>query len=214
MKVIENDWLQAHGSAVETCMSGKNQLFRLQIKGDRTFISEDNANLILEIPANEFRATLHDGIWYWKNVCPTCCGEKIHHWWLPVCHKHDICVECKIHYDQVKTRNYNKAGGWICTECKEKQRSAVRVAALKEAKRKELDESDCQDTSKVTCPFCFHEMEHEMDSSSQNGFQEECSRCGGEFDVEVEFAVSFTSSGLHPPEGYDEIMGVDDEEEE
>ena len=80
---------------MERVRSGKKQLFREKDPKNRSFISKENADLILQHERKEMYAELIEGKWYWINGCEKCKGNFDKYSYV-VCEKHDVCESCGI----------------------------------------------------------------------------------------------------------------------
>lgn len=59
-------------------------------------------------------------------------------------------------------------------------------------------EDDCCYTSSIICPYCATEQSSDDIHESKTGL--ECDTCGGEFDLEVEWSASYTTTKPAPKE--------------
>ena len=104
---------------MERVRCGKTQMFREKNPDDRSFISVENADVILVHPTDvAMYAELIDGKWYWITGCAECKGEPRD--WLSYieCDKHNRCCRCGINRENIKDISvWGGKRGWTRVEC-------------------------------------------------------------------------------------------------
>ncbi len=186
--LIENDKLTPE---MERIRSGRTQLFRR--KGlDNNFTSKDNADVILTHENKAMYAKLIDGKWYWVSGCAECNGKPRDCWGSYIeCEKHDVCKICAKPRSDFKEAVWGGKDGWKCNSCQEVLDAEVRRAAFEKLASKEYDEWDFRGTDNIVCPHCGSSYNHDCDIPED---KEECRVCGGEYNVEPEYSVTFSTS--------------------
>lgn len=171
---------------MEMVRNGRTQLFREKNPADRTFISKDNADVILEHENKAMYAKLIDGVWYWLNGCQECNGKprNIVHSYVE-CEEHDRCMSCGAKYNEVKKR-YGSVSGWVCGTCKEEERKEKKRLAFERLGGKK---PDCEYTDSIICPKCGT-------SNGSDEYEEttmECCVCNTEFNVDVGYTRYYST---------------------
>lgn len=169
--------------------SGTTMLFRKDY-GDRNLINKKNADIVIEAPASELVATLIDNKWYWCNDCPECNGQEPKFPYVK-CDKHNVCVSCgKNRKDIIDKIVWGHKHGFQCNKCHDKMMNEKKIAALEKVAEKEYDEWDYYNTKVLTCPHCgstYDDIYQDYDSEMK------CDLCGGNFSVEIEQRIEFTT---------------------
>lgn len=177
---------------MERLRSGHLQLFRKKNTEDRTFISKNNADVVLVPEEKHIYAALFGEKWVWVNGCCECNGEERD--WVNSyieCTNHDVCRSCKAPRSEVKTCWAGK-NGWQCEVCKESEQGQRKKDLLKNAK--EYNEWDFSGLSNIKCPCCndeFNEYWEFVDTSSDRDQEIDCPTCETKFNVVVNTSISF-----------------------
>lgn len=168
--------------------SGRTQLFREKSSESKSFISINNCDLVLTHPNKEMFAELIDGKWYWVSGCSECNGEPRGGSYIE-CDKHDRCSICGIKREEIKDESvWGGSNGWTCNRCKEIEDLEERKKAFDKLNGKEPDTS-CNDD--IICPHCGSKFGNDDIHETQDL---DCEVCGGEFYLEVEYSVSYSTT--------------------
>lgn len=181
---------------MERIRSGPTQLFRDTKPGDRSFISHENADVILEPPEKHIYAELIDEKWYWVNGCDICNGKKKPFGSYVRCVKHDVCFRCGTPRSELKEIPWGVLEGIQCKPCADKQHQIEKIEALAKMERVEYDEWDYRDKNSVTCPYCNLKLEESHKYYESSSEKVECPRCDNVFEVTAEHSVTFTTRRL------------------
>jgi len=172
--------------------AGSTMLFRRDY-GDRHFTSVENADVIIEAPRRELFAKLIDGNWYWVNDCPECNGKEPR-WAYIKCEEHDRCVDCRIKKSEIEGNIvWGHERGFRCNSCQEYLNKKTRREALEKVAKEEYDPYDYRSNDDIVCPHCKTVHHHEL-CDGLPGPEMKCEVCGGEFEVETEYTVTYSTS--------------------
>jgi len=160
--------------------------------GDRS-LQGDDADVTLESPAKGWRAELIDGQWFWVNECPECNG-KAGDWTFGKCDKHDVCVTCGIHRSKLNNIPWGHRRGFRCKPCQDAIDEQTRREALAKVAAKEYDEHDYLWTAEPLCPHCASKIYYSGESPESYTGENECDICGGKYECEVDYSVTFTTT--------------------
>lgn len=175
---------------MERTRSGSTQMFREKNPDDRSFISNENADVILTHPTDvAMYAELIDGQWYWVTGCAECKGEERDWMTYVECDKHNRCASCGTNSKDLPEGvvRWGRKSGWVCGVCKDIEDEERRREAFAKL---DGDEPDCFYTDEPICPHCGSEQGSDDLHESQDL---ECWVCGGNMEVEVEYSRSFTT---------------------
>ncbi|MGL4959268.1 MAG: hypothetical protein ACRC49_09775 [Plesiomonas sp.] len=174
--------------------AGSLMLFREYNPQDWSFISKENASVILEHPTNKaMYAALVDGQWVWRNGCNQCDKKETRY---ILCDHHDKCEHCGISHKDYKSAKYGTSSGWICEACHDalaertKQEALIRMANRVErdgeyrAYLYDLNES-------VTCPHCANKWQPDEDVNESSIHA--CVVCGGKYTIEQEITILYST---------------------
>lgn len=170
---------------------GKTQLFREHNPNDRSFISEENCDLILRHQNKAMYAKLIDNQWYWVNGCGPCNGEERSWKTYIECEKHDVCRECSISRKEIKEAVHGGSNGWLCPNCMQLKKDERRREAFEKFNSDNLSQSDFNSTDEILCPHCGSPTGDEGIHESQDI---ECHVCEGEIHLTVEFIPYYTTT--------------------
>jgi len=141
-------------------------------------------------PEKHYYAQLIDGEWWWVNGCYQCNGRPRDWMSYVECEKHDVCRTCKLTRAKLTEPPWGGKKGWQCKPCAEAEREALKRERLEAVASKEYNEWDYYGNDKIVCPHC--ESNYERDCDVPEG-DEICEVCGGEYTVEPEYSVTFTT---------------------
>jgi len=191
---VQDDRL--HKDLIRT-RSGRTQLLRKDY-GDRKFTSEENADVVLTHDKKEMYVELIDDEWYWVNGCSKCedaynFGESYSY---QVCYEHDICVQCGINRDKLTETPWGHQDGFMCKDCADENDNNTRKEAFQKFEDSQLSEWDFRNNANIVCPHCGTDngdaWEHGMGNETNADLV--CHVCDGEFSVEIEYQLSYTTS--------------------
>lgn len=140
-------------------------------------------------PLEGLYAERFDDGWYWVCGCDKCLEIKGRYSYI-VCDNHNICVACGTHRKDLTEVPWGHPDGFECKPCQSQRKKEAKSAALKKAKERGLDESDCYRESTIKCPVCFTDNDCE---EVKDGDDITCYICDSEFSVEVEFEPLYTT---------------------
>lgn len=147
----------------------------------------------LEPPEQHYYADLIDGEWWWINGCSECCGGERDSWKSYIeCDKHNVCRTCKTPHHDITETPWGGKNGWQCKPCYEPEAEDLKAERLKAFDEAGYSESDFYYNDKVVCPHCA--SEYEPDSPDEWSGEQVCEVCDGEFTVEVEYSVSYSTT--------------------
>lgn len=132
-----------------------------------------------------------DGEWFWVSGCAKC-NERGERWSYIVCEKHDVCISCATSRASLTEMPWVHPDGFICRSCKDLRHELAKSEALANAKAKGHSEHDCSYTSEIICPCCASVIPSDDSHESTSGMT--CRVCDAEFDVEVEYSVTYTTT--------------------
>ncbi|WP_160067541.1 hypothetical protein [Sphingobacterium bovisgrunnientis] len=168
--------------------SGPTQLFREQKPNDRSFISNDNADVVLTHDTDQaMYAELIDGEWYWVSGCNECIGKPRGYSYIE-CDKHNVCSCCGISRKEIEGSVWGGGHGWTCPSCHDFKKLEARQSAFKKLNGKDHDTFY---TDNPTCPHCG--TEYDSDFVSDNSIND-CDVCEGSFEVEIHLSPSYTTT--------------------
>jgi len=145
----------------------------------------------IQPPEKHFYAQLIDGEWWWLNGCAECNGRPRDWMTYIECDKHNVCRTCKTPRSEIKETPWGGKHGWQCKPCADIDAKNLKQEMLQSVADKEYDEWDYSCCDEVTCPHCS--STYEPDESANDG-NEVCDVCGGEYSLEVEHSVSYTTT--------------------
>lgn len=134
-------------------------------------------------------AELIDGEWWWVNGCYECNGLERDSMCYVECDQHDVCRSCNTPRSEIKDSVRGGKHGWQCKPCEEKESLKRKREALAAVADDDFGEWDFRNNDKVVCPHC--KSEYTPDEPSDG--DEACDVCGGEFTVEIEYSISYTT---------------------
>jgi hypothetical protein len=125
--------------------------------------------------------------------CPVCRGEPRNAFVFDLCETHNVCVECGISHAEAVAMGtpWAHIQGWICVACNTRAERAELVEGLKKVRECEVD-GDYLDAP--TCPHCGLEDDTSGESPSVFEGERECERCGGKYEIEAEYSVTYCST--------------------
>jgi len=159
-------------------------------KPENRSLQSRDADVSIKAPRRELFADLIDGKWYWVNDCPECNGQEPK-WAYVKCTKHDVCLTCRTPRSELKEIPWGHVAGFRCKPCQDAIDATNRREALERVAGKDYDEWNYLNTDNVVCPHC--ETSYQPESGQGEG-NETCQTCGGEFSVEVEYSVTYSTS--------------------
>lgn len=168
--------------------SGETQMFREKNNNDRSFISRENSDVILEHENKAMYAELIDGKWYWVNGCGECNGEERGCKTYIECDKHDVCSCCSISRKEIKGAVWGGIKGWTCCPCKEAKDLEIRREAFEKLNG---TEPSCSYKDEIICPHCGSKISNDDIYESQDM---ECHVCEGEMELEVDYTATYSTS--------------------
>ncbi|MCY4781766.1 hypothetical protein ORI89_19120 [Sphingobacterium sp. UT-1RO-CII-1] len=168
--------------------SGSTQLFREENPNNRSFISNENADVILTHDTDKaMYAELIDGEWYWVSGCAECIGKPRGTSYIE-CDEHDVCSCCGISRKEIEGSVWGGRHGWICPSCHDAKKLEARQRAFQKLNG---NEPDTHYTDNPTCPHCG--TEHDINYVNENTTLE-CYVCEGGFEIEVNWTPSYTTT--------------------
>jgi hypothetical protein len=179
---------------MERIRNGESQMFRDTKQDDRSFIGRENADVILTHPTDvAMYAELIDNEWYWVTGCSECKGEE--RGWVTYieCDRHNICSSCSIPSKNLEegVKRWGGKKGWTCGTCKDIKDLEIRETAFEKFNEEEHSEWDFTSNDEIICPHCGTELSSDEVYESQDM---ECYVCEGEIEVDVEFALTYSTS--------------------
>lgn len=134
---------------------------------------------------------LEDG-WYWVCGCPVCAGiESNFDTRYFICDDHDNCVTCGINRGDIDHTPWGVAGGWRCRDCQDKIDYSKKVLALEKYESGSHGELDTCHEDDIICPHCG--TVQCSDDVHENSYDEICETCGGSYDLEINYSVSYST---------------------
>lgn len=106
--------------------------------------------------------------------------------------KSDVCQSCGITRSQLSETPWWHPNGFTCKPCQQKVDAAAKSEALAKFAEAELDDSDFEYQDECKCPHCATVIHIETEEYGDKDM--ECETCGGEFLLQVEYAVTFTTT--------------------
>lgn len=174
---------------MERTRSGSMQMFRERNKDDRSFISQENCDVLLKHKIPSMYAVLIDGVWFWDNSCEECNGRPRNQTKSYIeCDEHNVCISCGISRREINGSVWGGLNGWTCKPCKSIEDAKIRAEAFVKL---DGEEPDTQCIDEIICPHCGTELNSE---GVENGELGECPVCEGEYEVEVTWMVSYSTS--------------------
>ena len=164
---------------MERVRSGRVQLFRERNPKDKSFINNDNADVVIQHERKEMYAKLIDGKWYWVNGCAECNGEPRDWSTYIECEDHDRCNVCETKRGDIEGTPWGRKTGWICNSCKEKEDLEIRRKAFEKL---DGELPDCLYQDDIICPHCGSELDKDEVYEDQ---ELDCHVCGGELHLEI-----------------------------
>lgn len=185
-------------SDMEYCRASSDKhMFRNNSYDGRDFMSNnpDSCNAIIAAPEKHYMAKLIDGVWWWINDCSQCCGHG-RDWMGSECDKHNVCRTCQTHRSKLTDIPWGGKHGWQCKPCADAESKAAKTEALEAMQAKvdrgEYESWDYSSNDNIKCPHCDNEYEPCTADGVPEG-KEECGVCGGEFYVEPEYSISYST---------------------
>lgn len=132
------------------------------------------------------------GAWYWVCGCEKCLDSGKGFNYSP-CDAHDRCVSCSCSRAELTEAPWgSRDGGWRCKPCQHRLDAARKAESLAKAEAQGHSEDDCCYTSNIICPFCA--TEQSTDDRHEPAVGLVCDTCDGEFDLEVDWTPSYTTT--------------------
>ena len=176
--------------------SGRLQMFRKDYS-DNKFISEENADVVLKHERPEMYAELIHDVWYWVNGCSKC-EEAINYkenYSYQVCYEHNRCISCGTHRTDLTETPWGHQDGFICKPCVDTRDSEIRKQAFSKFREDKLSYYDFRNNATIKCPHCGSDNGDGSDNGlSDNEADLSCQVCEGEFTVNIEYQLSYTTS--------------------
>ena len=159
----------------------------------QSFTLPDGTKFDLKHDQREMYADLIDDKWYWVSGCAECNGKPRDGFaYIGECDKHNVCRECGIHRSEITETPWGGSEGWCCVPCADRIDSIHKAECLAKVAEKEYDEWNYMHTDNIICPHCENEVMVDEDPNDYQGTSD-CEVCGGEYNVEVEFSVNYTT---------------------
>jgi hypothetical protein len=169
--------------------SGRKQEFH--DPNNRSHPSE-GADVTLIPPRPELYAENIDGQWYWVNGCAECNGKPRDCWMSYIeCETHNVCRTCKTPRKALTAIPWAGKHGWQCQPCADAEREATKAERLAAIAAEDYDESDYENLNEIKCPHCG--TAYEPDGEVYDRSVDECEICGGQYSVEVEYTVTYST---------------------
>lgn len=159
----------------------------------------DKADTIYIRPEEQSHySLLIDGEWWWVDGCNQCNGRpRSGFGYMGECNKHDVCVTCGIHRDDVKDTPWGGRDGWQCKPCAEAEHKAEKQRALAAMPEKEdFYAYDYHGVDEITCPYCAYEMSDSWECADHSDEDHECPRCDNVFKVDAVHSLTFDCNRL------------------
>ena len=134
-------------------------------------------------------AELIDGEWWWVNGCYECNGLERDWMCYVECDHHNVCRSCKTPRSEIKESVWGGKHGWQCNTCEAEESLKRKRDALAAVADEEFDDWDFSNNDQVVCPHC--KSKYSPDEPSDGDV--DCGTCGGEFTVEIEYSISYTT---------------------
>lgn len=136
-----------------------------------------------------FFAELIDGEWWWVNGCYECNGLERDWMCYVECDQHNVCRTCKTPRSEIKDSVWGGKHGWQCNSCEAEESLKRKRDALAAVADEEFDEWDFRNNDEVVCPHCKSKYNPD---EPRDGAQT-CDVCDGEYELEIEYSVSYTT---------------------
>lgn len=163
-----------------------------QVWNDARHHSSEFPEVRLQAPQRGLFADRIDGAWYWVCGCEKCLGSGKAFNYSP-CDEHDRCVTCRCTPAELTETPWGGCdGGWRCRPCQDRLDAEAKETALAASAASGHSEDDCCSTNEIICPYCATEQSSDDRYDSATGLK--CGTCGGEFDLEVEWTASYTTT--------------------
>ncbi len=180
--------------------SGHIQEFREKSKDDKSFISVENADVVLIPPKDHYFASLIDSEWHWRNGCDICNNSPEKFGAYIRCEEHDVCCKCGVKRKDLKEIPWGHIEGFMCKKCGESEKKIKRQEALTRI-QDGYDEYDYRDMDSIKCPWCDHEWDaydsyEECDSHGNADEEMECDECGKRFRLTAHPSIFFSCSRM------------------
>lgn len=173
---------------MERTRNGSTQMFRERNRPyNRGSIGSENFDVTLKHENKEMYAELIEDKWYWVSGCSECNGEPRGKSYIE-CEKHDVCKCCGTSRKEFEGAVWGGTKGWTCKPCEEKRMLSIRKEAFEKL---DGEEPDTSYTDKIICPHCGSINSNSEIHESQ---KLECYVCDGEFSLEVEYTVSYSTT--------------------
>lgn len=156
------------------------------------FYGSELPEVKLEPPIRGLYAERFEDGWYWVCGCHKCLNNNKPYSYI-VCEEHDRCITCGTHRKEITEIPWGRPDGFQCKPCAAKEHDERKEKALREAKERNHSEDDCWNTAKIICPVCATECSSD-DMYEAGEHETTCYVCDTEFNVEIEYEVSYTSS--------------------
>lgn len=146
----------------------------------------------IKAPRQELYPELIDNVWCWVNGCSKCRGIK-EKWSYVVCYEHDRCEYCNIHRSKLTKNPWAHEYGFVCHSCEDARKAKEKQEALKKVAENDYNEFDYMYQNEIKCPHCSTILRQD-EPSDYDGTHEICECCDGEFSIEVETQVTYTTA--------------------
>lgn len=130
-----------------------------------------------------------EGKWYWVSDCAECNGQDPSYVYIK-CEAHDVCVTCQIPRTEISGGAWGHKRGFRCKPCQSTLDAEERASKLKSVSDSEYDEYDYLFQDEIICPHCGDKTEPE---GEQNSDSEECEVCGGDYSIETNVEVTYST---------------------
>ena len=179
---------------MERVRSGSTQLFRV-LGNHRSFINEDNADVVLTPPERHLYADLVNGEWHWVNGCEECNGRPRNTAKSYIeCDAHNVCCTCGTPRAELKEAPWGCIDGWQCKPCADAEHEAEKAAALAAMPSDEdYDPWDYEGCDRIKCPYCNADIDSDDHYDAiENPRDITCYRCGNTFKLAGETHITWT----------------------
>lgn len=156
---------------------------------DNRSLQSKDADLIIQAPRKELYAELIDNEWYWVNDCPECNGKEPE-WAYVKCDKHNVCTTCKTPRSELTDTPWGHKEGFECKPCYDIRWEEEKRIALEEFAAAHHEEWNFCNNDEVVCPHC----DLSYDPAEPHEGNEICDRCGGEYVIELEHSVTYSTA--------------------
>jgi hypothetical protein len=146
----------------------------------------------IQPPERHIYSELINGEWYWLNGCAECNGNPRDWMTYIECEEHDVCSICQIHRTKLEDIPWGGKHGWKCKPCQQRLDDTAKWEALNKVAETDYEEDDYLYNSNVICPHCATDQGHES-CDGEPSEKSTCDTCGGEFSVEVNYAVDYST---------------------